>query len=187
MNPNLQVSTPVNNEQLRLDLKEHPDKNFVEYLCTGFCEGFDPGLSELPLFTTECKNNRSARTQPAVVDKLIETELNKGYLYGPFKEPPFDVFRISPIGIAEGKYSKKQRLIVDLSAPYDSSDVISINNLIDKESNSLTYVTIDNAIELIKTAGVGALMCKVDISDAFKLVPLKPETRNTFEIGRAHV
>ena len=57
-----------------------------------------------------------------------------------------------------------------------------MNDLIDKESNSLTYVTIDNAIKLIKTAGVGALMCKVDISDAFKLVPLKPGTWNMFGI-----
>lgn len=73
-------------------------------------------------------------------------------------------------------------MIVDLSAPYESSDVISINDLIDKESNSLTYVTIDNAIELIKMAGVGARMCKVDIADAFKLVPLKPQTWNMFGI-----
>ena len=90
------------------------------------------------------------------------------------------MFRIS--ALLKENISKKKRLIVDLSAPYESSDVISMNDLIDKESNSLTYVTIDNAIKLIKTAGVGALMCKVDISDAFKLVPLKPETWNMFGI-----
>ena len=54
--------------------------------------------------------------------------------------------------------------------------------LIDKESNSLTYVTIDSAIELIKQAGVGALMCKCDISDAFKLAGLKPETWPVFGV-----
>ena len=45
----------------------------------GFCEGFDPGISELPQLTTECRNNRSARFQPSVVDELIETEVNIGY------------------------------------------------------------------------------------------------------------
>ena len=65
---------------------------------------------------------------------------------------------------------KIEHSIVDFSAPYEHSSVISINDLIDKETNSLTYVTIDNVIELIKSAGVGALMCKCDICDAFKLV-----------------
>ena len=51
--------------------------------------------------------------------------------------------------------------------------MISTNDLIDKETNSLTYVTIDSAV-------VGALMCKCDISDAFKLVPLKPQTWSMF-------
>ena len=120
--------------------------------------------------------------QPTAVEALIQNEVQKGYLFGPFPEPPFHVYRISPIGIAEGKYSKKKRLIVDLSAPYDNADIISINDLIDKESCSLTYVTIDNAIELIKKAGKGALMCKLDITDAFKLVPLKPKFWNMFGI-----
>ena len=36
-----------------------------------------------------------------------------GYLYGLFQEIPFEQYRISPIGIAESKYSKKKRLIVN--------------------------------------------------------------------------
>ena len=154
----------------------------MNYLCTGLKDGFDPGISELPKETYVCRNNKSARKQPSDVDHLIENEVNKGYLLGPFKDSPFGIFRVSPIGIAEGKYSKKKRLIVDLSAPYEHSSVISINDLIDKETNSLTYVTIDSAIGLIKSAGVGALMCKCDISDAFKLVPLKPQTWSMFGI-----
>ena len=97
-------------------------------------------------------------------------------MLGPFKDSPFGIFRVSPIDTAEGKSSKKKRLIVDLSAPYERSSVISINDLIGKETNSLTYVTIDNGIGLIKSAGVGALMCK------FKLVPLKPQTWSLFGI-----
>ena len=148
----------------------------MNYLCT------DQGISELPNMTYVCRNNKSAGTNPSDVDLLIDNEVNKGYLLGPFKDSPFDIFRISPIGIAEGEYLKKKRLIVDLSAPYEHSSVISINDLIDKETKSLTYVTIDIAIELIKSAGVGALLCKCDISDAFKLVPLKPETWHMFGI-----
>ena len=124
----------------------------------------------------------SARLQPAVVRDLINSEVSKGYLLGPFIQPPFNVFRISPIGVAEGKYSKKKRLIVDLSAPYDKEDVLSINELIDKEQFSLSYVTIDDAINLILKYGQGAVMNKFDLVDAFKMVPIKKDFWNCFGI-----
>ena len=81
--------------------------------------------------------------QPALVKELIHSEVSKGYSLGPYVRPPFETYRISPIGIAEEKYSKKKRLIVDLSAPYDKSDVFSVNELINKKECSMSYVTID--------------------------------------------
>ena len=101
--------------------------NFVNYVCTDLKDGFDPGISELPKDTYVCRNN--TRKQPSDVDHLIENEVNKGYLLGPFKDSPFDIFRVSPIGIVEGKYSKKKRLIVNFSTPYEHSSVISIQGL----------------------------------------------------------
>lgn len=71
---------------------------------------------------------------------------------------------------------------MDLSAPYDNENIPSINKLIDTELHSLSYVTVDDAIELIKKAGIGALLSKFDISDAFKLIPLKPEIWHLFGI-----
>ena len=50
----------------------------------------------------------------------------------------------------------------------------SLNDLINKEEYSLQYVTIDNAIQIIKQKGQGSWLCKVDISDAFKLIPIHP-------------
>ncbi|CAC5371721.1 unnamed protein product [Mytilus coruscus] len=49
----------------------------------------------------------------------IESEVEKGYLEGPFDCIPFEQYRINPIGVAEGKYNKKKHLIVDLSAPHE--------------------------------------------------------------------
>ena len=45
---------------------------------------------------------------------------------------------------------------------------ISVNDLIDKESCSMAYVKIDDAIK-----GKGALMSKLDISDAFKIMSIR--------------
>jgi hypothetical protein len=47
-----------------------------------------------------------------------------------------------------GKYSKKKRLILDLFAPHNDTD-LSIHELIDKAQCSMSYVKIDDAIKII--------------------------------------
>ena len=91
----------------------------------------------------------------------------------PFTQPPFDNYRVSPIGVAEGKYSKKKRLILDLLAPHNDTD-LSIHDLIDKAQCSMSYVTIDDAVKIIMSLQKGSCLCKFDISDAFKCIPTKP-------------
>ena len=81
---------------------------------------------------------------------------------------------MSPIGLAVGKYSGKKRFIVDLSSPHEDPLHVSINDLIDKEACSLTYVKLDGAIKAICKSGKGSLLCKFDISDAYKNLPIKP-------------
>ena len=49
----------------------------------------------------------------------------------------------------------------------------TLNQLINKEDFSLSYVKIGNAIKIIRDLGEGALMCKADIKDAFILIPIK--------------
>ena len=169
-----EVSTPINISKLQNFLAEHPDKNFVSYLIDGLKHGFHTGFKVLPTKPLECKNLLSARSQPQVTSKLIQDEVNKGFLAGPYAIMPFEIFRVNPIGVAEGKYSKKKRLIVDLSAPHNDPKNVSLNDLIDKSEFSLQYVTIDQAIKLVKRNGKGSWLCKTDISDAFKLLPIHP-------------
>lgn len=134
----------------------------------------------MPLNSKVCKNLRSAQSNPADVDSLIEVEVNKGFLAGPYKQLPFNSYRVSPIGLVQGKYSLKKRLIFDLSAPHNDINNPSINGLIDKEECSLTYVKIDDAIKQILIYGTGAKMCKTDIKDAFKLLPILPTQYHLF-------
>lgn len=130
-------------------------------------------VSYTDLQTKEYKNLLSARTQPEIVSKLLKDECDKGYAYGPFPEAPFDTYRISPIGVATGKYSDKKRLIIDLSAPRNDQKHVSINDLIDKDQCSLAYVKLDDAIRKICDIGQSAILCKFDIRDAFKVCPVK--------------
>lgn len=65
-------------------------------------------------------------------------------------------------------------MIVDLSSPHDNDSHPSVNDLINKEECSLSYVRIDDAIAIIQKLGKDTTMCKTDISDAFKLIPIHP-------------
>lgn len=158
---------------LERELQKHPDKAFVQYLCKGLREGFDTLIPDIDLPNKECKNLLSARQNVQEVQELINQECSKGYLYGPFRLPPFETYRVSPLGLAIGKYSGKKRLIVDLSSPHEDPEHVSINELINKDLCSMTYVKIDDAIKAICRYGKGALMTKFDISDAFKNLPIK--------------
>ena len=61
-------------------------------------------------------------------------------------------------------------LIVDMSAPEGTS----IN---DGVRESLTYVTVADAVQSITRLGQGALLAKVDIKSAYRNVPIHPEDR----------
>lgn len=175
----LTATTPINIEQLEVELRQHPDRSFVTELISGLRTGFDMKVFNPPISTRECKNLQSALTRPDEVDRLISDELQKGFLAGPFDIPPFPVYRVSPVGVAEGKYSKKLRMILDLSSPHEES-VSSINDLINKSECSLSYVKIDDAIHSILEQGRGAQLCKTDIADAFKLLPILPSQWHLF-------
>lgn len=176
----MQPTTSVKYHILREELTGHPDSEFVEYVCDGLKFGFDTMVSETVLPTKECKNLLSARTQPTIVSQLLKEECEKGYILGPFAISPFESYRVSPIGVATGKYSNKKRLIIDLSAPHNDVNNFSVNDLIDKEQCSLTYVKLDDAIKKICETGKGSLLCKFDIKDAFKQCPIRKEQWNLF-------
>lgn len=178
---NIHSSTPINITHLAAVLSTHPDPVFVDYLLSGLSQGFRVGVLSSPTVTFVAKNLQSALKEPAVVSQLIEKELSKGYIIGPFHSSPFSVFRTSPIGVATRKYSEKKRLIYDLSAPR-SGPFSSVNSLIPSEPFSLHYASVDNAIKLIKFAGQGAWLSKADITDAFKIIPIHPSQWNMFGI-----
>ena len=101
-------------------------------------------------------------------------------MISPFEAPPSQVC-ISPIGVATRKFSGKKCLIVDLSSPHNSS-VPSINSLIPLDKFSLKYLDIDQAVELIKITGQGAWLAKIDITSAFKVMLIHPDSWHLFVI-----
>ena len=95
------ATTNINIDQLEFELLHHPNRQYVNNLIQGLRNGFDTGITELPTTSYECKNLLSARQNPDKVSDLVNYELEKGYLIGPFTYPPFDVYRVNPIGLVQ--------------------------------------------------------------------------------------
>jgi hypothetical protein len=141
--------------------------SLIPFLVSGFHEGF-------PLhYTGSCwsflsKNLLSALSNPLAVDAKICKELAASCLAGPFIDPPFQEFRVSPLGIVPNKVPGQFRLIHHLSYPHR----VSVNDGIAEEHSSVSYSTLDDAIELIKQLGPGCFFKKNDIQSALRLLPI---------------
>ena len=72
----------------------------------------------------------------------------------------------------------KFRLIIDLSAPVGGS----VNKEIDPNLTSLTYPRVEDAVRLIKAAGSGAFMAKLDLKAAYRHVLVHPDDQSLLAI-----
>jgi hypothetical protein len=51
----------------------------------------------------------------------------------------------------------------------------SVNDYIDPSMTSVQYTHFDKAVELIQRLGIYCFLFKMDIKNAFKIIPIKPE------------
>ena len=96
-------------------------------------------------------------------------------MLGPFQSPeglpPLHInrFGVIPKGLNTGNW----RLITDLSFPRGTS----VNDDIDPSFCSLSYTTVDDIAAAVTALGAGALLAKVDIESAYRLIPVHPHDR----------
>lgn len=77
----------------------------------------------------------------------------------------------SPLGLVPKPHTDKWRLIFDLSSPWDHS----VNDGIALAHCSLQYASVDNAIDIIRQLGRGTQLLKVDLANAYRIVPVHPD------------
>ena len=172
----LHSRTPINTHHLYQALISHPDQVFVTQLIHNLEHGCAIGYSG-PQFSHCCNNLSSAFQQPSVLDNTLASECSAGRILGPFQSPPLPNLRCSGLGMIP-KHDGGWRTIYHLSAPHGSS----INDYIDPEQYSLSYCSVDNAFAIVNTLGKGALMAKIDLKNAFRLIPVRPEDWNLLGI-----
>lgn len=165
--------TPLPASAWQLALQDYPDPRLRRFLVQGLREGFRIGYSTPRDQLRPAKRNiPSAYEHPEVVDKYLENECTLGRVLGPLQAPPPCTLHISRFGVIPKKSQPgKWRLIVDLSFPEGAS----VNDGIPPSSCSLRYPSIDMGIQQILTVGRGAQLSKLDIKDAYRIVPVHPD------------
>ena len=85
-------------------------------------------------------------------------------LVGPTEGASAENIQCSPFGVIPKRNKpNKWRLILDLSSPEGHS----VNDGIDKDMASLSYVSVDDIVAVIKRVGKGALLGKMDVQQAY--------------------
>ncbi len=118
---------------------------------------------------TSCRHMNT----PRLVEKYIADEMAAGNLIemGPSTTQPIQINRIGVI--PKGHTPGRWRIITDLSFPRGQS----VNDGIPAERCSFEYTTVDRVAGAALALGRGALLAKIDIKSAYRLIPVHPVDR----------
>ena len=168
--------TPLRPLIIERELVNHPDKAFVKQLISDLVHGCSIGYHG-PQFVANAKHLSSALQHTNIINESLKKETEAGRILGPFHTPPLPNLRCSGLG-AIPKHDGGWRVIYHLSAPAGTS----INDFIDSNTYTLSYCTVDDAYTIINKLGQGALLSKIDLKNAFHLIPVRQEDWNLLGI-----
>ena len=155
---------------LRTYLRNHPDQTMVEEVVTGFEKGFDLGLTSLPPPREPCRNSRRVERNLLKTQELVDDEVRKGHILGPFDAPPLPNMVYSPLNIVPKPGTDKWRLIHDLTFPRTAE---AVNRCIPEANAKVQYHTINDVIEMALEIGCEAHGARIDINAAFRNLPIR--------------
>ena len=166
------IITPVNAQVLQdLLVRAKYDQQKTAFLVDGFTNGFSLKYERnLTKVKREAPNLKLRVGSKEQLWNKVMAEVKLGRYAGPFKEPPFNYYVQSPIGLVPKDKGKKTRLIFHLLYPKTGE---SVNSGIPKEECSVKYPDFDEAVKLCLIEGKSCAMGKSDMSSAFRHVPLK--------------
>lgn len=179
------ITTPLKPEVWKKKLMAHPDQDFVHYIIRGIETGFAVGVDCSKEIAPAKRNMQSALTNPELVDKYLQTELELGNICGPFAPGSIEGLQINRFGVIPKKHQPgKWRLITDLSYPEGSS----VNDAIARDMCSMSYISVHDVANAAVRLGKGSLIAKIDIKSAYRLVPVCPQDRKWLGVKwRDHV
>lgn len=118
------------------------------------------------------RNMTSAIEHLLVVESYLRSERAEGQMIGPVDPKSVPGLHTNRFGVIPKDHATNRwRLITYLSFPEGTS----INDGIRPELCSLTYTSVDRVAREAEQLGPGALLAKVDIKSAYRLVPVHPD------------
>ena len=166
------IVKPVDADKLKLLLEEVGyDRDKTIFLYKGFKKGFSLNYQGNLGNNKRLAPNLKLRVGSKVeIWNKVMKEVSLGRHTGPFKQPPFEHFVQSPIGLVPKDKGKKTRLIFHLS--YHRSGE-SVNSGIPKDKCTVKYPDFEEAIKLCLRRNCN--LAKSDMSSAFTHVPLNKD------------
>ena len=158
--------------QLLFILASTPRSGICAIYPPGFACGFRIGFNRAVVqLQSSSINHPSTRASPGVVESNIRAEVEAGRLVGPLSLSWRQVLQCSPLGLVPKAQPGWFRTIVDHSLPRDHS----VNSGISEEICSVSYATLDDAVDLIKWLGLhDTAGKKMDLEDVYRMVPMHP-------------
>ena len=145
----------------------------MEGIRDGFRIGFNRESGRECLSSAK-KNMHSVVDNAPVVSDYLEAEMSRGAVLGPFAPDAMPGVQINQFGVIPKPHQPgKWRLIVDLSHPEGKS----VNDGISSDLCTLQYTRVDDVVRQLLQLGPGALMAKLDIKSAYRIVPVHPQDR----------
>ena len=161
-------------------LASHLDREYAAYIGAGIRYGFRVGFSRGVVHLRSCaRNHPSATESREVVTEHIRTECRAGRMVGPLSPAGLRGVHMSPAGRIPKSEPNQWRLIVDLSYPRSHS----INDGILSELASVSYASVDDAVQLILQLGKGSELVKLDLKQAYCQVSIHPHDHHLFGIS----
>ena len=147
------------------------DKDEMEFLVKGFKEGFQIGFQGPRNIARKSPDLKLEYGTKWDLWKKVMKEVAVNRFAGPFKEPPYDYYHQSLIGLVP-KSNGDVRLIFHLSYPRSG---MSINSMTPKHLCTLKYRDLNDVIQLYIEAGKGCYTAKADMQSAFRNLPIRSE------------
>ena len=180
------IHTPLIISKWQEALLNHPHHLLVDFFLTGISQGFRIGFNHPADKLKSARRNLTGALQhPQVVEEYLATEILHHRVAGPFNKQHLPSVQLNRFGVIPKRHQpNKWRLIVDLSYPAHHS----INDGIPRLLCGLSYITIDHAIQKILELGTNTLLAKIDIKNAFRLLPVHPADRHLLAMEwRKHI
>ena len=153
-----------------LHVRDHLGRQYVKYILQGLLVGFRIGFSHsLHRLGQRGHNHPSSSTNMDVVSNKVRAKVQAARLLGPLPSEVVKCVHVSPIGLVpKGHNTARWQMIVNVSSPGPNS----VNHGIPEDQCSLRYASTDVALRLIRSLGAGCQLLKMNLKDAYRVVPI---------------